>query len=153
MSGDHKRGAPSFTAKKRGRKLGDQWRVEPQPGGIKLVEMDSDHWKLWKEDRYLTPKDRPGTFLLFGDKPKTHFALSKHVTNEEIQEKYVKGRGMVRAFEQTGINHWKDADYMSAVAASMLGVKLLGGEVTGRVVAPAPRKRLSELRAEKRPRG
>lgn len=128
------------------KKLGDHWFVSKQPSGIWLVCIDSDHWKRWKWDRYMTPTDRPGTFLLYGDTGSIHVAMSKHLTAEEEVEEFIRGKGLKRVWKQISRNnHWFDADYMSAVAASMLGIRLLGA----RAPAAPRRVRLSELKRQK----
>jgi len=125
---------------------GEGWYLSRQAGGTWLVCADSDRWKRWTWDRLLTPADRPGSFSLFGDDPRRHFAHAKHLTNEEEVQEFVRGKGLRRVFRaKSHTTHWLDAGYYSAVAASMLGVRLLGD---------APRKRrrvrLSELRERKR---
>jgi len=112
-----------------GKKLGHEWFESRQANGVRLIAMNSDFWKRWKEDRYLTPTDRPGTFLLYGDEPRPHLAMGKHIVAEREEEEFVRGRGLVRRWKAVSRNnHWKDADYMSAVAGNMRGIRLLGTE-------------------------
>jgi len=55
--------------------------------------------------------------------------MGKHIVAEREEEEFVRGKGLVRRWKALSRNnHWKDADYMSAVAANMRGIRLLGTE-------------------------
>lgn len=136
------------------KKSGDGWFLSRQPAGQWLVCMDSDRWKRWVHDRFLTPRERPGAFTLFGEPgsrvdERVHFSHAKHLTNEEEKEEFIRGKGIKRVWVvKSHTNHWFDARYMSAVAASMLGVRLLGA----RPAVKRQRIKLSEMQAARRKR-
>jgi hypothetical protein len=131
------------------KKSGDHWFLSRQPRGDWLVCMDTDYWKRWLHDRIMTPHDRPGTFLMFGDDPKPHFTFGKHLTAEIEVEEFVRNKGMKRFWKKINKNnHYFDAAYMSAVAASMCGIRLL----TQRKTVTPKRVSLSELQSQKRRR-
>jgi hypothetical protein len=124
------------------KKLGDRWFMSRRPNGTWLVCMDTDHWKAWEHDRWMTPPDKPGSMLLFGaeqdrqdphyrpdrlsNDQKGHFSYAKHLTAEVEVEEVVKGRLKRYWKPRSDNNHYLDASYMADVAASMCGVGLLG---------------------------
>lgn len=114
---------------------GDGWFLSLRPRGTWLCCMDTDRWKGWEHDRWMTPPDQPGTCLLFGergigkrlsDDQKGHFSFSKHITAEVEIEDPTKNKGMVRRWKvKSDTNHYLDASYMADVAANMCGITLL----------------------------
>ncbi len=129
----------SFTAPVRpspDKKPGDRWFLSRQPRGHWLVCGDADFWKSWEHDRWLTDPHKRGSLVLFGqpgegkrlsDDQKRHLAYSKHITAEIEVEEVVKGQ-LKRHFQiKSDSNHFLDASYMSDVAASMKGVRLVKG--------------------------
>ncbi len=114
---------------------GDGWFLTLRPKGVWLCGMDTDRWKGWEHDRWMTPPDQPGTCLLFGergigdrlsDDQKLHFSFSKHITAEVESESPTKDKGMVRKWKvKSDTNHYFDASYMADVAANMCGITLL----------------------------
>lgn len=125
--------APVYVTKNK--RPGDGWFLSLRPKGIWLCCMDTDRWKGWEHDRWMTPPDQPGTCLLFGDRgvgkqlsadQKGHFSFSKHLVAEVEIEEPTKNKGMVRRWKtKSDTNHYFDASYMADVAANMCGVSLL----------------------------
>jgi phage terminase large subunit GpA-like protein len=122
------------------KKMGDRWFLSKRPKGTWLVAMDADFWKSWEHDRWMSDPNKAGTMLLFGDKSyrpdgrlsqdqKGHFAYSKHLTAEVEVEEVVKGVLKRYWKARSDSNHYFDASYMSDVAASMMGVRLVKGPV------------------------
>ena len=117
------------------KKKGDRWFLSRRPGGTWLVCMDTDFWKSWEHDRWMSDPNKAGTVLLWGessDRPgrlsqdqKSHFSYSKHLTAEIEVEEVVKGMLKRGWKSKSDSNHYFDASYMSDVAASMLGVRLV----------------------------
>lgn len=118
---------------------GDGWFLKRRPkGGGWMLCMDTDRWKSWEHDRWLTPPTDPGTCLLFGQRgkgdrlsedQKGHFSFSKHITNEVEREVPTKNKGMAREwYTKSHTHHWLDASYMADVAANMMGISLLGSK-------------------------
>jgi hypothetical protein len=127
---------------------GDQWFLSRNAKGVWLVCMAADHWKAWVHDRFMTPPGDAGSLRLFGmpsdrgdrmsEDQKGHFSYAKHLTNEIEVEEPVKGKGMKRGWKvKSETNHYFDATYMSAVAASMCGVSIIAGKTPPRKVVTA----------------
>ena len=133
----------------RDRKPGDGWFEARSDKRIWYIAMDTDRWKAWEHDRWMTTPGMPGSLLLFGDPSppggrltttdKEHHSYAHHVVNEKEVEEIVKGQ-LRRYWKRLGANHWLDASYMSNVAANMLGIKLLNSD--GRIWASSPNKPL-----------
>lgn len=108
------------------KKVGDHWDLRRQENGLWLVCMDSDYWKRWVHDRFLTQPEHPGSLTLYGGDPYPHFAFSKHILAEQEVEEWIHGKGMRRFWKKMHRNnHWFDCMYGSACAGSILGVRLL----------------------------
>jgi len=117
------------------KKPGDGWFLSRRPKGIWLVCMDADRWKAWEHDRWMTPTDKPGTAMLFGeasDNPdrlsfdeKGHMGFSKHLTAEVEVEEVIRGVLRRHWKPKSDNNHWFDASYMADVAANMKGISLM----------------------------
>jgi hypothetical protein len=116
------------------RKPGDGWFMSRRPNGIWLVCMDTDRWKAWEHDRWMTPTDKPGTMMLYGESDggerlsfdeKSHFSYAKHITAEVEVEEVIKGVLRRKWKPKSDTNHYLDASYMADVAANMKGIKLL----------------------------
>lgn len=140
--------SPSFhTINRRSmdRKPGDGWfqsrqRVDGQT--VWLVNCDTDRWKSFEHERWLTGDGKPGAAYIFGDMSdderrhlhqrmpqdaKDHHAFARHITAEIEVEEPIRGVIVRRWKAKPGRvnNHYLDASYLSNVAASMLGVRLL----------------------------
>ncbi len=114
------------------RKPGDGWFLSRQ-GRQWLACIDADRWKNWEHDRWLTPSDKPGTFLLFGESSegsdrmtvdeREHSAYARHIVAEREVEEYKKGT-LRRVWKQLSKqNHWLDASCYASVAANMKGIR------------------------------
>lgn len=119
------------------KKPGDGWFQKRQPKGVWLVCCDTDRWKRWEHDRWLTDPTKPGCLFMWGeagDDPKrlsvdqkAHHSYSHHIAAEVEAEEVVKGK-LVRKFKaKSDNNHWLDASYLADVAANMKGIALLRG--------------------------
>jgi hypothetical protein len=120
--------------------------------GLWLYELNTDYWKQFIHERFLTPTFdeqnflRRGALSLFnqpGDKK--HTSYSQHVVAEELVSEFKEGKGMKTYWNVVSDNnHWLDATYMAAAAASARGIYLLsptpdtpnGQSVTARPKAP-----------------
>lgn len=119
----------------RDRKPGDGWYTERRPNGIRVVICDTDRWKRWEHDRWMTPEGRPGSMSIFGEPAdkgsrmtaaqKEVFAYAKHIVAEVEVEEPVRGVLVRRFRAKSNNNHWLDASYLSDVAASMKGISVL----------------------------
>ena len=115
------------------RMYGDNWFASIQQNGLVLYNVNSDHWKLWTQQRFITRTyDEgnslvPGSLSLFatgGDKRK-HHSYAYHITAEELHEEFIQGKGIVRKWKVLRKNnHWLDATSYACSASSMLGLSL-----------------------------
>lgn len=114
--------------------------------GLWLVCADTDRWKAWEHDRWMTSPGKIGCMTLFGtssdsdrlsDDEKSHHSYAHHICNEvEIEEPY-KG-GMRRRWKTKSENqHYLDASYYANVAARMEGI-LLTAKVSSAVPPNRP---------------
>jgi hypothetical protein len=116
------------------KKVGDRWFLSKRPKGTWLVAMDSDFWKSWEHDRWMSDPNKNGSLQLWGtpgderrlsDDQKKHMVYSKHIVSETEVEEVIKGV-LKRSWKaKSDNNHYLDASYMSNVAASMKGVRLI----------------------------
>jgi hypothetical protein len=88
----------------RDRTPGDGWFITRggAPGEqISLVHMDTDRWKAWEHDRWMTDPGQVGALTLFGQPSentgylsfdqKSHWQYARHITAEVEAEEIVKG--------------------------------------------------------------
>jgi phage terminase large subunit GpA-like protein len=127
---------------------------EPGLQPFKLVCADSDQWKAWEHDRWMTAQDKPGCKFLYGEKPESqeqmtadqreHGHFAHHICAEVEVEDVVKG-GIVRKWKSKNKeNHWLDASYYADVAAAIKGVRVLGTAATTKL-PPAQRPSARDL--------
>lgn len=108
-----------------------------------LVNCDTDRWKSFEHERWMTGEGKPGAAYIFGSMnederrhlhrrlpqaAKDHHAYARHLTAEIEVEEPIRGVIVRRWKAKPGRvnNHYLDASYLSNVAASMLGVRLIG---------------------------
>lgn len=110
-----------------------------QQDGVWLYWLDTDHWKRWVHERFLTQsfdeanQRRPGSLALFvardGQPKKERDRYSHQICAEVWCEEFIAGKGVKKYFKKTSAqNHDLDATYMACAAASLCGVRLIGGE-------------------------
>lgn len=106
--------------------IGDNWYATREPDRQVLYHVHTDHWKRWVHDRLATQPHEPGSLMLYGSEARVHMTISKHLTAEHEETKFVPGKGVETKWVQTNKNnHWLDGACGCAVMASMAGVKLL----------------------------
>lgn len=103
--------------------------------GVWIFHVDTDRWKRWEHDRWLTPPTRPGTLLMWGngqadsdrlsDDEKAHHAYAHHIVGEREVQEMVRGEIIQRFKAKTENVHWLDASYLSDAAARAKGICLL----------------------------
>jgi hypothetical protein len=101
--------------------------------GLWLYELNTDYWKQFIHERFLTPTFdeqnflRRGALSLFnqpGDKKHTSYA--QHIVAEELVSEFKEGKGLKTYWNVVSDNnHWLDATYNAAAAASARGIYLL----------------------------
>lgn len=139
---------------------GDGWFLS-RKGKLWLVCADTDRWKAWEHDRWMTDPLSPGTMMLFGsrgerqdrmsDDEKNHHAYARHITNELEVEEIVKGV-LKRHWKAKSENtHWLDASYYADVAANIKGIRIEAASAPAKKVstpalaAPSERRTLAEM--------
>lgn len=137
---------------------------------IWLYELDTNHWKQWTHERFLTPTFDENNMLRRGslsiyqpEGSQKHISYAQHIASEELLTEFVEGKGVkTKWFANNDNNHWLDATYMAAAASEVCGVKLLAQsevEVTPRHVdknKPKPQEQARQHgnnRFKKRPGG
>ncbi len=140
---DHKR--------RPGDRVGLNWRIPSVMGkrAVRHVSFDTNFWKSFVFARLAVAMADKGSLALFGQKPEPHRLFAEHLTAEYRVRTEGRGRTVDEWKPRLGHpdNHWLDGIVGCAVAASVLGVKLLGDDAQRAV--PAVRLKLSELRSRR----
>ena len=131
-----------FSERKRakGERVGPEWKIPnvAKTRAGQYVQVDTNHWKSFLFDRLQVGIDGRTALTLWGepgDRP-LHLHFAEHLTSEYYVEVTAKGRTIKEWHEKANRdNHWLDTIIMNYIAASMLGVQMLGVELD------APRKR------------
>lgn len=98
-----------------------------------LYELDTDYWKQWVHERFLTPTFdennmlRPGSLSIYEPVGKQrHTSLAQHVVSEELLQEFKEGKGSKTYWHKKNENnHWLDAIYMSAACTEAVGIELI----------------------------
>lgn len=122
-----------------------------------LYELDTDYWKQFVHERFLTPTFdeqnflRRGALSLFNQpNDRKHTSFAQHITSEELVSEFKEGKGLKTYWNPVSDNnHWLDATYNAAAAASARGIYLLsptealpnGPAVTAKPKAPDEQKK------------
>jgi len=107
--------------------VGDGMHIVWQPAKeIRLVELDSDHWKTWLHERWRSPLQANGSLTLWKDSnPRLHYAFGRHQVAEEKQTEYKPGKGEITKWvRKNRQNHWLDTTALACAAAFLAGVRL-----------------------------
>ncbi len=121
--------------------VGDSFHINWLPAAqVHLLELNSDHWKTWVQQRLKTPLTSPGAMTLFQASTAEHTSFAKHLTAEKKTEEFIAGKGVVTKWERVRKNnHWFDALAYACVAAHYCGVRLVQEvEKPKPVVKPKP---------------
>lgn len=98
-----------------------------------LYNVNTEFWKHWVHQRFSTPtlndqnQLNDGTLSLFASEDrKKHHTFSHHIVSEEMQERFMEGKGLVRKWVPVSKNnHWLDATALACCAAGVLGIQLI----------------------------
>lgn len=108
------------------KQVGDHWTFYLQQSGIWLCMTDTDYWKSWVHERFVTEPGKPGSLCLYGTDRRIHTSYGHHLCAEKEIEEFVRGKGLKRRWVTLSRNnHWLDATYMACVASSIAGVRLM----------------------------
>lgn len=107
--------------------------VKLASAGVWLYELDTNYWKQFVHERFLTPTFddnnmlRRGSMSLFIlDGNQKHGSYSQHIAAEELVTEFKEGKGSKTYWSvKNENNHWLDATYMAAAAGEACGVKLI----------------------------
>lgn len=98
-----------------------------------LYELDTDYWKQFVHERFLTPTFddqnflRRGALSLFNQaNDRKHTSYAQHIVSEELVSEFKEGKGVKTYWNVINDNnHWLDATYYASAAASARGIYLL----------------------------
>ena len=101
--------------------------------GVWLYELDTDWWKQWVHERFLTPcfdennMLRRGSLSLFEIEGKRrHTTFAQHIVSEELLTEFKEGKGSKTYwYQHNENNHFLDATYMAAAGTESVGIGLL----------------------------
>jgi len=129
-------------AVKPGDRLGNHWIVSrSQKYALRVVTIDTNHWKSFVHDRLATPPGAKGSLSLYGGRGTDHRMLAQHLTAESKtklrNEKTNRTVDVWKLKPGRPDNHWFDVIVGCAVAASMRGISDLP--------KPPPRPRPSRV--------
>jgi hypothetical protein len=101
--------------------------------GLWLYELNTDYWKQFIHERFLTPTFDDQNFLRRGalslfvqPNDRKHTSYAQHIAAEELVSEFKEGKGVKTYWNVINDNnHWLDATYMAAAAASARGIYLL----------------------------
>jgi len=101
--------------------------------GLWLYELNTDYWKQFVHERFLTPTfddqnflRRGGLSLFVQPNDRKHTSYAQHIASEELVSEFKEGKGVKTYWNVINDNnHWLDATYMAAAAASARGIYLL----------------------------
>jgi hypothetical protein len=119
--------------------------------GVWLYELDTDYWKQFVHERFLTPTFdeqnmlRRGSLSLYNlEGNQKHGSFAQHIAAEELVSEFKEGKGSKQYWcVRNDNNHWLDATYMAAAAGEACGVKLIAPseiEVAARQVVDKPKE-------------
>lgn len=100
---------------------------------IWLYELNTDYWKQFVHERFMTPTFdennllRRGSLSLYVPEGSVkHTSFANHIAAEELVELFVDGKGTKRYWNvKQDNNHWLDATYMACACTELCNIKLL----------------------------
>lgn len=132
--------------KKRGERVGDNWRMPVTTGtrAVRHVVYDTNAWKSFLHARLAVSMGDPGCLSLFGGEQHRHRMIADHLTAEYRVRTSGRGREVDewKLADKSRDNHLFDCVVGAAVAADMCGVSLMG---TPTASAKRERTKLSDL--------
>jgi hypothetical protein len=98
-----------------------------------LYELDTDHWKQWVHERFLTPSFdeqnmlRRGSLSIYEPIGKQkHTSYAQHIVAEELLTEFKEGKGVKTYWHpRNDNNHWLDATYLAAACTESMGIALI----------------------------
>lgn len=98
-----------------------------------LQELDTDYWKQWVHERFLTPTFdennmlRSGALSVFSPEGnRRHLSFAQHIAAEQLIKEFIPGKGERERWDVINPNnHWLDATYLAAACTEAVGIKLI----------------------------
>lgn len=149
------KGTPNYRSRARSTettKAGDNMHAEYQQSErVWLFNLNTDYWKQWVHERFMTPNFdddnmlRRGSLSLFELPGKQrHNSYAQHIAAEELVTEFKEGKGSKTYWTvRNENNHWLDATYYAAAAGRYVGARLLSEseiKVEAREVAEKPKR-------------
>lgn len=121
--------------RKPGDRVGWNWRIPSTTNDrpVRHIVFDSNFWKSFIQARLAVPNGDRGSLTLFGDTAELHQLIAEHLTAEYRVQTTGRGRTVDewKIRPERGDNHWLDGLVGCAIAASVMGVSLLGEKAKG----------------------
>lgn len=117
----------SVTKRKTGERRGDGWKMPPvmRTDEIRHVVIDTNTWATFMAHRWNTPIGSPGSWSLYKAPHILQRMLADQLSSETAAETFGRGRTLFEWSLRIGEeNHWKDAERLAAVAASISGISI-----------------------------
>lgn len=119
-----------------GDRVGLNWRIPAVMGkrAVRHVSFDTNFWKSFVFARLAVAMADKGSLALFGQKPEPHRLFAEHLVAEYRVRTQGRGRTVDEWKPRPGQpdNHWLDCLVGNAVAASILGTRLLSDDAPPR---------------------
>jgi phage terminase large subunit GpA-like protein len=119
-----------------GDRVGLNWRIPAVMGkrAVRHVSFDTNFWKSFVFARLAVAMADKGSLALFGQKPEPHRLFAEHLVAEYRVRTQGRGRTVDEWKPRPGQpdNHWLDCLVGCAVAASILGTRLLNDDAPSR---------------------
>ena len=100
--------------------------------GVRLTEVDADHWKTFVHERFLTPTFdeqnmlRRGSLSLFSlPDGLTHTSFAEQTCGEQLMTEFIEGKPPKIYWYRLGANHWLDSTAYASAATERFGIGLL----------------------------
>jgi hypothetical protein len=136
--------------KKPGDVVGWHWRApKPNPGELRTVEIDTNHFKRFLHQQLAMAVERPGSFSFWGDKHTDHGLLADQLTAEKpkLVESKTDQRTVVQFEAKPGSeSHLLDCPVGCFVGASMRECSLPGAEEAEHRTKPRQQYNMGALR-------
>jgi len=136
-------------------RAGDNMHAELMPASnLWLFELNTDYWKQWVHERFLSPTFDGGNMLRKGSLSlfnlpghKKHVSFAQHIVAEELVTEFKEGKGSKTYWMVNNKNnHWLDATYNASAAGRFTGVHLLSNQNSPQI-SPTP---ISETRSPRK---
>lgn len=143
-------------------RAGSNMHAAYQPAqGLWLYELDTDYWKQWVHERFLTPTFddqnmlRRGSLSLWTPEGnQKHTSYAQHIVSEELVTEFKEGKGAKTFWDKRNDNnHWLDATYMAAACTEAMGVAILDPDASPKVEPRERQPKERQTRPRQKPHG